>query len=632
MRLKLDEILILKLGGSLLTNKSKPFSLREKVLNDSIQQIVDSKKKLILIHGGGSFGHPVAKEYNISNGINPNIQNQIFGLAKTHDVMNQLNSKIIETLLEKNFPAITIQPSSIFMTSAKKISTRAFDVIETALDLGILPVLYGDIILDSNSSFSIISGDQIILEICKILKNFKIKKVIFTIEKDGIFIKDKNNNIKLATEIDSNSIDSLKLANFDEKIDVTGGIKKKLEIIENICNLKIPVQIINGLKNKNIFKALNNQYLECTKIEPSPERKTITKLYNRKIEHIKIPLEYNVQHSKNYFDEVKLIHHPLPEYELDDIKLSVDFFNKKISAPICIAAITGGLEISKAINNILANAANSENIIMSVGSQRIGLEDPNTIDSFKIVRDVAPDISVIGNLGIGQLCAPNFNIEYFFNCIEMINADAMAIHFNALHELIQTDGNISYRNFEEIFKEIRKKIKLPIIAKEVGTGFNKDLALKLDLLGFDGFDVGGTGGTSFAAIESFRDVSSYEAYTRKIADTFREWGIPTPVSILNVRKVSKKLVIATGGLRSGIDIAKSIVLGANIGGFAFKFLKTAWKDYKNNTLSNSIKEIKTLKQELRSSLWLMNIKSIDELRGNFDKRVLLGELYQWVNQ
>jgi len=201
MRLKLDEILILKLGGSLLTDKSKPFSLREKVLNDTIQQIVDSKKKLILIHGGGSFGHPVAKDYNISNGINPNIQNQIFGLAKTHDVMNQLNSKIIKTLLEKNFPAITIQPSSIFMTSAKKISTRAFDVIETALDLGILPVLYGDIILDSNSSFSIISGDQIILEICKILKNFKIKKVIFTIEKEGIFIKLSGNIMQTSNMI-----------------------------------------------------------------------------------------------------------------------------------------------------------------------------------------------------------------------------------------------------------------------------------------------------------------------------------------------------------------------------------------------------------------------------------------------
>jgi len=214
----------------------------------------------------------------------------------------------------------------------------------------------------------------------------------------------------------------------------------------------------------------------------------------------------------------------------------------------------------------------------------------------------------------------------------MINADAMAIHFNALHELVQSEGNISYKNFEEKFKEIRKNLKIPIIAKEVGTGFNKDLALKLDLLGFDGFDVGGTGGTSFAAIESIRDEDSYEVYTRKIADTFREWGIPTPVSILNVRNVSKKLIIATGGLRSGVDIAKSIVLGADIGGFAFKFLRTAWRDYKNNTQLNTIKEIKTLKQELRSALWLMNVEKIGKLRSNKEKRVLVGELYQWINQ
>ncbi|MFX1312006.1 MAG: type 2 isopentenyl-diphosphate Delta-isomerase [Promethearchaeota archaeon] len=627
----MDEILILKLGGSLLTDKSEPFSFRGKILNHSIQQIVESQKKLILIHGGGSFGHPVAKKYNISNGLNPNIQNQIFGLAKTHDVMNQLNSKIINSLLENNCPAITIQPSSIFMVSSNNIFTREFEVIETILDLGIVPVLYGDIILDPNGSFSIISGDQIILELCKKINNFTIKKVIFAIEKDGIFIREAN-NMKLATEINSNALDSLKLANFDGKIDVTGGIKRKLEIIREICDLNIPVQILNGFTNNNILKALNNQYLKCTTIQPSYERDTGNRLYNRKIEHIKIPLKYNVQHLKNYFDEIKLIHHPLPEYELDEIKLSTNFFNKKISAPICIAAITGGHEISKAINNILANAANLENIIMSVGSQRIGLEDPDTIDSFEIVRDVAPEIPVIGNLGIGQLCAPDFNIEYFHRCIEMINADVMAIHFNALHELVQTDGNISYKNFEENFKEIRKMVKIPIIAKEVGTGFNNDLALKLDLLGFDGFDVGGTGGTSFAAIESFRDESSYEVFSRKISDTFREWGIPTPISILNVRKASKKTIIATGGLRSGIDIAKSIVLGANIGGFAFKFLKTAWKDYRNNSIAHSIKEIKTLKQELRSSLWLMNIANINELRSNDEKRVLLGELYQWVNQ
>ncbi|MFW9971434.1 MAG: type 2 isopentenyl-diphosphate Delta-isomerase [Candidatus Odinarchaeota archaeon] len=626
-----NEIILLKLGGSLLTDKNKPFSLREDILESCINQIIESKKRIILIHGGGSFGHPIAKKYQIFQGLNNTIKDQIVGLSKTHDAMNKFNSIIINKFLDKAYSAISIQPSSIFIQDFNEIVFKSIDPIEKILELGIMPVLYGDILLSRQSSFTILSGDQIILKLCENIQKFKISKVIFAIEKDGIYIKD-NGNVKLALKLKPCDLNNIKLADLGQKIDVTGGIQGKLEIIKEILKFKIPIQIINGIKNNNVFKALNNQYLECTNIELTSEKEIENKLYNRKIEHIKIPLKYNVQHKKNFFDDINLIHHPLPEYELEDIDLTVDFFKKKIAAPICIAAITGGHEISKAINNILANAASLENIIMSVGSQRIGIEDPSTIDSFKIVRDVAPNIPIIGNLGIGQLCDPNFKLDHFNKCIEMINADVMAIHFNALHELTQSDGNLSYKNFEEIFKEIKKKIKIPIIAKEVGSGFNKEIALKLDSIGFDGFDIGGLGGTNFAAIESIRDNSSFEAYTRKIADTFREWGIPTPVSILNVRRATKKIIIATGGLRNGLDIAKSISIGANIGGFAFKFLKTAWQDYKNNSLSNTIKEIKTLKQELRSSLWLMNIDTIDKLIDNKDKRVLLGELYQWVNQ
>ncbi|MFX1431968.1 MAG: type 2 isopentenyl-diphosphate Delta-isomerase [Promethearchaeota archaeon] len=626
-----NEIVLLKLGGSLLTDKNKPFSLREEVLENCINQVIESKKPIILIHGGGSFGHPIAKNYKISEGLNDSIEDQIIGLSKTHDVMNKFNSIIINKLLDRKCSAISIQPSSIFLRDFNQIRIKTVEPIEQLIKLGVIPVLYGDIVLSRDSSFSILSGDQIILKLCEKIQNFKVSKVIFAIEKDGLFIKE-NGKEKLALKLSSNDLDNIKLAELDQKIDVTGGMKSKLETIKEIIKLNIPVQIINGLKHENILKALINQSLVCTNIEVPTDRKLKNKIYSRKIEHIEIPLKYNVQHSKNYFDDINLIHHPLPEYELEDIDLSVNFFKKKISAPICIAAITGGHEISKAFNNILANAASSENIIMSVGSQRIGLEDPSTIDSFKVVREVAPNIPIIGNLGVGQLCDPNFNIDLFKKCIEMINADVMAIHLNALHELTQSDGNLSYKNFEEIFKEIRKNIKVPIIAKEVGSGFNQEITLKLDSLGFDGFDVGGMGGTSFAAIESIRDDSSYEAYTRKIADTFREWGIPTPVSIINVRKVTQKIIIATGGLRNGLDIAKSISIGANIGGFAFKFLKTAWRDYKNNTFSDTIKEIKTLKQELRSSLWLMNVNRIDKLVGNKDKRVLLGKLYQWINQ
>jgi len=365
-------------------------------------------------------------------------------------------------------------------------------------------------------------------------------------------------------------------------------------------------------------------------IMPEPEHPN--EIFNRKEEHLKIPLEHDVQHSVNYFDDIKLIHHAIPDIDLEEIDLTLNFFKKKISAPICISAITGGHPVSKEINRILAKAAEEENIIMSVGSQRIGLEDSSTIDSFKIVREHAPNIPVIGNLGLGQVSSTHFREEDFTNCIDMVNADVMAIHLNALHELVQYKGNISYRNFRQNFKKIRESTDIPLIAKEVGTGINQELALMLDKLGFDGFDVGGTGGTSFAAIESKRDNFDNDKYSRNPADVFREWGIPTPVSIINVRSTSQKLTIATGGLKTGIDIAKSIVLGADIGGFAYKFLKSSWQDRKDNTISNTIREIRTLKNELRSCLWLMNLSNLSDLKNKRGKCFILGDLYFWLNQ
>jgi isopentenyl-diphosphate delta-isomerase len=363
---------------------------------------------------------------------------------------------------------------------------------------------------------------------------------------------------------------------------------------------------------------------------PKPER--TKEIFNRKEAHLKIPIEYDVQHSINYFDDIKLNHHAIPEVDLEEIDLTFNFFNKQISAPICISAITGGHPVSKEINKILAKAAEEENIIMSVGSQRIGLEEPSTIDSFNIVREVAPTIPVIGNLGLGQVSSPYFKQEDLNACIDMINADAMAIHLNALHELVQYKGNISYGNFRRNFKKIRGNTKIPLIAKEVGSGINQDVASIIDELGFDGFDVGGAGGTSFAAIESKRNNFDNDKYSRNPADVFREWGIPTPVSIVNVRKASQKLTIATGGLKTGIDIAKSIVLGADIGGFAYKFLKSSWQDRKENTIANTIREIRTLKNELRSSLWLMNLNNLSELKNRREKCVIIGDLYLWLNQ
>ncbi|MFX1552065.1 MAG: isopentenyl phosphate kinase, partial [Promethearchaeota archaeon] len=206
-----NEIVLLKLGGSLLTDKNKPFSLREEVLENCINQVIESKKPIILIHGGGSFGHPIAKNYKISEGLNDSIEDQIIGLSKTHDVMNKFNSIIINKLLDRKCSAISIQPSSIFLRDFNQIRIKTVEPIEQLIKLGVIPVLYGDIVLSRDSSFSILSGDQIILKLCEKIQNFKVSKVIFAIEKDGLFIKE-NGKEKLALKLSSNDLDNIKLA------------------------------------------------------------------------------------------------------------------------------------------------------------------------------------------------------------------------------------------------------------------------------------------------------------------------------------------------------------------------------------------------------------------------------------
>lgn len=265
---KKSELILLKLGGSLLTDKDKPNSIRKDVVKSAIQQIINADEKIILIHGGGSFGHPLAKKYSISEGINSNIPNQILGLTETHHSMNTFNSYLVNLFLEKKTPILSIQASSIFLKDSQGISTSSIDVIETALDLNIIPILYGDIILDKQGSFSIISGDQIILELCKKLERFNISKVIFTMETDGIYLNDdqSSENCILATECYSDDLENLNLANLGQKIDVTGGIKGKLNFIKKICDQNIPVQLINGLKDEYIYKSLKNQKIDCTNI------------------------------------------------------------------------------------------------------------------------------------------------------------------------------------------------------------------------------------------------------------------------------------------------------------------------------------------------------------------------------
>jgi len=265
LKLEKNEITIIKIGGSVLTDKNQPFSVRKKIIDQIIDQIIKSRKKIILIHGGGSYGHPLAKKFSINSGVDKNVRDQILGLAETHKAMESLNSKISEEFLKRKVPTITIHTSSIFLKNMNKSEILSVKGIELLLNLNVIPILYGDIILDLDNSFSIISGDEIILEICKKLQNYKITKVIFCIEEDGLFVHGKSKP-ELIKEISFSDLNKLNLAEFDKKIDVTGGIAGKLAEIESICKLGIPVQLLNGLKQGLILKSLNNEEVRSTKI------------------------------------------------------------------------------------------------------------------------------------------------------------------------------------------------------------------------------------------------------------------------------------------------------------------------------------------------------------------------------
>ncbi|WP_371802832.1 isopentenyl phosphate kinase [Candidatus Lokiarchaeum ossiferum] len=266
-----QDITIIKIGGSVITDKNIPFSLKEDVLDDLIDQIQKADQKCIIVHGAGSFAHPLAKKYRIVSGRNNEIEDQIIGLIKTHNGVAKLNSIILNKFLEKKIPAMPIQPSAVFYQK-RFPSGNLITVLIKLLDLKITPILYGDIIFGQENDFSIISGDKIIEEICKQFVDLKkppkyrIRKVIFCFDEDGLYIEDADKKKKLLSNIEHKKIDSIKFFNLGLKIDVTGGILGKLEETKKICKLKIPVQLINGKQKNFLLKALQQQKILSTTI------------------------------------------------------------------------------------------------------------------------------------------------------------------------------------------------------------------------------------------------------------------------------------------------------------------------------------------------------------------------------
>jgi isopentenyl-diphosphate delta-isomerase len=344
----------------------------------------------------------------------------------------------------------------------------------------------------------------------------------------------------------------------------------------------------------------------------------------RKTEHIDVSLNQNVQARKatTGFEDIHFIHKTLPEIDEQEIDLSTTVFNHKFSAPLIVGAITGGTLEATKINATIAEAVEELGVGMGVGSQRAAIEDKKFEKTFSIARKKAPTAFLIANLGGVQL-VNGYAVKEVKKAIEMIDADAVAIHLNPLQEAVQPEGQTNFRGVLERIRDVAKELDRPVIVKETGAGIAAEDAEKLEAAGVKGIDVSGAGGTSFAAVEFYRAKKRCKGLQRRLGDVFWDWGIPTAISIVEVSQTVSIPVIASGGIRDGVDVAKALALGANLTGLAQPVLQTAVKGVKEtkNTLSLLIKELKSV-------MFLVGVDSVEALQQV--PLVVTGKTAEWL--
>ncbi len=293
---------------------------------------------------------------------------------------------------------------------------------------------------------------------------------------------------------------------------------------------------------------------------------------SRKNDHIRINLEEDVRSSlSNGLEGYRFVHNALPEINLTEIDLSQRIFNKNVSIPLLISSMTGGTSQAYQINRILAQAAEQFGLAMGVGSQRAAIEDNSLAGTFNI-RKFAPNILLFANLGAVQLNY-GYGIEECKRAVGMIEADALILHLNPLQEAVQPEGDTNFSGLLKKIEHICQSLPAPVVVKEVGWGISGENAKKLIEAGVAAIDISGAGGTSWSQVERFRLIDQNAI---SVAEAFLDWGIPTAEALIDVRRTLPEVpIFASGGLKTGMDVAKTLALGANIAGLAGVFLRAA---------------------------------------------------------
>lgn len=316
-------------------------------------------------------------------------------------------------------------------------------------------------------------------------------------------------------------------------------------------------------KNKN--GAADSAITPATEMSDQTEK--------RKADHIRINLEEDVTFNKltTGLEKYYFMHQALPELNFAEINTETKLLGKSLQTPLLISSMTGGTAEALQINRILATAAQEAGLAMGLGSVRAAIEDPDLAYTFQ-VRDVAPDILLFANLGAVQLNY-GYGLEQCLKAVDICQADALILHFNSLQEAVQPEGDDNFSNLLPKIESICRQLPVPVIAKEVGWGFAEETARKLVGAGVAAIDVAGAGGTSWSQVEMYRAPTARHA---RVASAFVDWGIPTAHSIQYCRRAASDLtIIASGGIKNGIDVAKCIALGASAAGLAGDFLRAA---------------------------------------------------------
>ena len=355
-------------------------------------------------------------------------------------------------------------------------------------------------------------------------------------------------------------------------------------------------------------------------IENDEKTKVIMK---RKEDGINICLKKSTQaRSKTtLFEDMDFLNNSLPEIDFEEIDTSTTFLGHKFSAPLLVSSMTGGAELAKKINRNIAEAVQEAGIGMSVGSQRAGLFSESLSTTYSVVRDAAPDAFIGSNIGGAQLSL-GMGTKEVKKLIEMIRADALFVHLNPLQELIQPEGNTWYKGVSARIKELVEGLGTPVIAKEVGHGLSEEIASKLEDIGVSAVDIQGAGGTTWAGIESYRAEELGDETRHKVGNLLWDWGIPTAAALYRIRRKVKIPVISSGGIRTGIDVAKSIAMGADMAAMAYPLLRPA-------TISST--EVKKRLDEvvfgLKAVMFITGSRNIKDLKKA--KYVITGKLKEW---